>query len=85
MTDAEIYALAKHHIKWVEPQHALFYDDALLSFARAILAAQLAAPVAPKGGERHKVPCTSRDAICAQPAYCHRNGCKEPAQGERQP
>jgi hypothetical protein len=38
MSDDEIFALAAEHIKWIDPRHALFYDDALLSFARALAA-----------------------------------------------
>jgi hypothetical protein len=80
--EAKLAALALPAAEGSLPMH---HDPALVEAYNAGFAAQLAAPVAPKGGERHKVPCTSRDAICAQPAYCHANGCKEPAQGERQP
>lgn len=44
MTDQEIERLATKHIRWIKPEHGIFYDDEVLSFARAIIAAQHAAP-----------------------------------------
>jgi hypothetical protein len=87
MTDDDITKIADKCGMYECHDNGRINGNTVLDFARAIIAAQLAAPVAaqPAQGERHKVPCTSQaGAICPQPAYCHAVGCKV-AQGARQP